>query len=104
MARQRKNRNSKPLRKYPTAKNHTNERKTFAEMVKPIIKKHSVKSSLQKEETIYFMADKDFQINEIPIKKNQLFTLGGTTLIFEYQNKKYKVDDATPVLQYLSRI
>ena len=104
LKKQKKNLNKKPLKKYNT-KGHANEdRVTFAEMVKPLFKKHSVKEDYRFEKKDYLIADDDFQINEICIKKNQVFTLVGTKLIFEYHNKKYKIDDATSVLQYLTRI
>jgi len=103
LKKQKKNLKKKPLKNYNT-KNHTNERATFAEMVKTLSKKHSVKDDNHFDKNDYLIADDDFQINEMLIKKNQVFTLIGTKLIFEYQNKKYEIDDATPVLPFLTRI
>lgn len=103
LKKQKKNLKKKPLKNYNT-KNHTNERVSFAEIVKPLCQNHLVKQDYQFENKDYLIADDDFQINGMAIKKNQVFVLSGTTLIFEYQNKRYKIDDATPVLQFLTRI
>ena len=103
MRKQKKNLRGKPLLRYPSAKNHTNERITFAEMVEPISKKYPGKLPVR-EKPKYFMADEKFQIGEVEIKIGQKFTLTGTELVFESNQKKYKIEAVPELVQYLRRI
>jgi hypothetical protein len=106
LRKQRKNAKGKPLKKYPTAKNHTNEsRISFAETVKDVSKKHSVKENYpNRDKPRYFMPDERFKINNLEISAGQKFILIGSELIFEIDGKQYKVDDPVPVIPFLKEI
>lgn len=106
LRKQRKKLNKKPIRKYST-KGHTNEsRVSFAEMVEPISKKHSVKQDCEKKEKPrYFLADQKIQIGDFNFKNSDLFILIGTDLIFERDKKRFTIKNInSAVFQYLTEI
>lgn len=109
MAKQKKNRHGKPLRKYPTAKGHTNERISFYEMVKEATdsKKFSVKANLKsKPKKRYFMAETTIELGNYRFPKNYVFTLvEDKDLIFKHENKKHIIENIpSKIFQYLTEI
>jgi len=101
MAKQKKNRHGKPLLKYPTANNHSNE--SFYNFVKE--DREKVRPLPVREKPKYFMAEQSLTLGGFYFKENDLFILEGTTLIFEKDNKKYKIGNInTDIFQYLRRI
>jgi hypothetical protein len=106
LRKQRKNVKGKPLKKYPTAKGHTNENRiSFAETVKDLSKKHSVKDDYpNRDKPRYFIPEKSFMINKMKITAGQKFILIGTELFFGIDGKKFKVDDPVPIIPYLKEI
>ncbi|UCE53290.1 MAG: hypothetical protein JSV31_29225, partial [Desulfobacterales bacterium] len=104
MAKQLKKADGKPKKSY-NLKKKNEARISFAETVKHISAKHSVKEDyLKKEKPRFFIAEEDFKFNNINVKNGDVFTLIGTTLTFEKDNKKYTIHDPVPILQYLRRI
>jgi hypothetical protein len=106
LRKQRKNVKGKPLKKYPAAKGHSNESKvTFAELVKPISEKYSVKQDYErKENPKYFIPQSKFKINDMEISAGQKFILIGKDMFSEIDGEKYKIDDPVPIIPYLKEI
>jgi hypothetical protein len=108
LKKQRKNVKGKPLKKYPTAKGHSNEsRVTFAKTVKPITdsKKYSVLAEYNNcEKPRFFIPEKPFVINNIEMSAGQKLVLIGSELFFEIDGKRLKIDNPVPVIPYLQEI